>query len=87
VSNGLIASICFDSLRTGKRETHPLLFDLASFETPLCVLAQFKLHGAQNSASRGARGKGITSRMFAMPVTYMSRRSKPKPKPACGTVP
>ncbi len=41
----------------------------------------------QNSALRGARGKGMTSRMFFMPVTYISARSNPRPKPACGTVP
>ena len=32
-------------------------------------------------------GKGMASRMFSMPVTYMTRRSKPRPKPACGTLP
>ncbi len=29
----------------------------------------------------------MTSRMLSMPVTYCSSRSKPSPKPACGTVP
>ena len=28
------------------------------------------------------RGKGMTSRMFPMPVRYMTQRSKPRPKPA-----
>ena len=28
------------------------------------------------------RGKGSTSRMFEMPVRYMTQRSKPRPKPA-----
>ena len=41
----------------------------------------------QNSALPGVRAKGITSRMFATPVTNMSMRSKPRPKPAWGTVP
>jgi hypothetical protein len=41
----------------------------------------------QNSALPGVRAKGMTSRMFATPVTNMSMRSKPRPKPACGTVP
>ena len=41
----------------------------------------------QNSACRGARGNGITSRMFSIPVAYWIARSKPRPKPACGTVP
>ena len=41
----------------------------------------------QNSALPGVRAKGITSRMFATPVTNMSIRSKPRPKPAWGTVP
>jgi hypothetical protein len=41
----------------------------------------------QNSQCPGVRAKGITSRMFCMPVTNMSRRSKPMPKPACGTLP
>ena len=33
------------------------------------------------------RGNGSTSRMLGMPVRYMIRRSKPRPKPACSTVP
>ena len=32
-------------------------------------------------------GKSVTSRMFSMPVTYITKRSKPRPKPPCGTVP
>src|SRR3984893_10925998 len=40
-----------------------------------------------NSALPGVRAKGITSRMFETPVTNMSIRSKPRPNPACGTVP
>ena len=35
----------------------------------------------------GVLAKGMTSRMFAMPVTNMSMRSKPRPKPAWGTLP
>ena len=35
----------------------------------------------------GVRANGITSRMFETPVTNISMRSKPRPKPACGTVP
>jgi hypothetical protein len=41
----------------------------------------------QKSALPGVRAKGITSRMFETPVTNMSMRSKPRPKPECGTVP
>ena len=41
----------------------------------------------QNSAFFGVRGKGMTSRMFCMPVTKRIRRSKPNPKPACGQLP
>ena len=33
----------------------------------------------QNSACRGARGKGMTSRMFCMPVQNWMSRSKPSP--------
>ena len=33
------------------------------------------------------RGNRTTSRMFSMPVTYMTKRSKPSPKPPCGAVP
>ena len=33
------------------------------------------------------RGKSTTSRMFSMPVTYMTKRSKPSPNPPCGAVP
>ncbi len=43
--------------------------------------------GDQNSALPGARGKGITSRMLPIPVTNCTARSKPSPKPECGTVP
>ena len=32
-------------------------------------------------------GKGSTSRMFEMPVRYMTQRSKPRPKPAWRAVP
>ena len=42
---------------------------------------------AQNSAFRVVRGKGSTSRMLPTPVRYMIRRSKPMPKPECGTEP
>jgi len=35
----------------------------------------------------GVRANGITSRMFEMPVMNISMRSKPRPKPECGTVP
>lgn len=41
----------------------------------------------QQGALPGVRGKGITSRMFCMPVTNCTSRSKPRPKPACGTLP
>jgi hypothetical protein len=33
------------------------------------------------------RGKGMTSRMLAMPVMNSRMRSGPRPKPARGTVP
>ena len=36
----------------------------------------------QNSQFPGVRANGITSRIFAIPVTNMSIRSKPRPKPA-----
>ncbi len=42
---------------------------------------------AQNSAVPGVRGKGMTSRMFPTPVMNMRSRSKPRPNPACGTLP
>ena len=41
----------------------------------------------QNSAFFGVLGNGITSRMFCIPVTNSIRRSKPRPKPACGAAP
>jgi hypothetical protein len=41
----------------------------------------------QNSQWPGVRAKGMTSRMLPMPVTNISRRSKPRPNPAWGTVP
>ncbi len=41
----------------------------------------------QNSTEPGTRGKGITSRMLAMPVMNWTIRSKPRPKPAWGTEP
>ena len=44
-------------------------------------------HAAQNSAFPGTRGKGITSRTFAIPVMNWTTRSKPTPNPACGTDP
>jgi len=36
----------------------------------------------QKSALPGVRGKGITSRMLAMPVMNWTARSRPRPKPA-----
>jgi PAS domain S-box-containing protein len=51
------------------------------------VVADEAGRGAQNSAVPGVRAKGMTSRMLATPVTNISRRSKPSPKPACGTLP
>jgi len=36
----------------------------------------------QNSQLPGVRAKGITSRMFDIPVTNISILSKPRPKPA-----
>ena len=41
----------------------------------------------QQGALPGVRGKGITSRMFCMPVTNCTSRSKPRPKPAWGAEP
>lgn len=41
----------------------------------------------QNEAWPGYLGKGMTSRMFSMPVANMTSRSKPSPKPACWIVP
>ena len=41
----------------------------------------------QNSACPGARGNGIASRILLSPQMYTTSRSKPRPKPACGTVP
>ena len=38
---------------------------------------------SQNSAEPVVRGNGSTSRMLAMPVRYITSRSKPMPKPAC----
>jgi hypothetical protein len=38
----------------------------------------------QNSALPGVRAKGITPRMFEIPVMNISMR--PDPKPECGTV-
>lgn len=35
----------------------------------------------QNSALFGVRGKGITSRIFDMPVTKSNNRSNPRPNP------
>ena len=37
----------------------------------------------QNSALPTVRGWGSTSRMLLTPVRYITRRSKPRPKPAC----
>ena len=63
-----------------------LLIRLALAGHELSVRAKVRPDN-QNSALPGVRAKGITSRMFATPVTNMSMRSKPRPKPAWGTVP
>jgi hypothetical protein len=59
-------------------------FDDSPF--PIPAAGRTAAHG-QNSALPGARGYGIASRMLASPHTYTTRRSKPSPKPPCGTVP
>ena len=41
----------------------------------------------QKSALPGVRGNGMTSRMFFKPVRYIIIRSRPRPKPECGTEP
>ena len=41
----------------------------------------------QKSAFPVVRGKGSTTRMLDTPVKYIIRRSKPRPKPACGAEP
>ncbi len=46
-----------------------------------------RLVRSQNSQFPGVLANGMTSRIFAMPVTNMRRRSNPSPKPACGTLP
>jgi hypothetical protein len=51
-----------------------------------CRLARLR-RSRQNSALPGVRGNGMTSRMLAMPVMNWTQRSRPSPKPACGTVP
>ena len=50
-------------------------------------LTPYYIYRGQNSADLGVRGKGMTSRMFCMPVTKRMRRSKPRPKPAWGQEP
>lgn len=39
-------------------------------------------NGIYKSQFPTVRGNGRTSRMFAIPVRYMTQRSKPRPKPA-----
>jgi len=53
---------------------------------------RYAIDGATNGArirvvAQGGSSKGIASRTFESPVTYATVRSKPRPKPACGTVP
>jgi len=53
------------------------------------ALLRYQPHGGRphERAFPGVLENGITSRTFDRPVTYASVRSKPRPKPACGTVP
>ena len=46
-----------------------------------------RIDASRAKALPGVRAKGITSRMFEIPVINISMRSKPRPKPECGTVP
>src|SRR5271169_6536469 len=41
----------------------------------------------QYLAFPGVLGNGMASRTLERPVTYATVRSKPRPNPACGTVP
>lgn len=47
----------------------------------LAVLWRIRIVVHQYFSCELVRGKGSVSRMFAMPVMYMRRRSKPMPKP------
>jgi hypothetical protein len=55
------------------------LYRLFLFSTLLAY--SFPSRGYQNSALPGNLGKGITSRMFVIPVTNSISLSKPRPKP------
>ena len=57
------------------------------FGRRLVTVAGMPQFRPQKSALPGVRGKGMTSRMLAMPVMNWIVRSRPSPKPACGTVP
>ena len=49
------------------------------YSRPFCLF--------QNSALPTVRGWGSTSRILLTPVRYITRRSKPRPKPACLQLP
>ena len=64
--------------RARQATRHPRVTGLPNEAQPF--LAPPKI---QNSAFPTVLGWGSTSRMLAMPVRYITIRSKPRPKPAC----
>lgn len=79
----------FGALQLGmKKALKQKLQGLKEFSSDEAAYALEKLISInQKSALRGVRGNGIASRTLPTPVMYTIKRSKPKPKPECGTEP
>ena len=54
---------------------------------PYRFIDLYRFPTVQYLAFPGVRGNGMTSRTLESPVAYATVRSKPRPNPACGTVP
>ena len=66
---------------------HLAPFSQFSFHVFLHAVQGASMVGRCDQKPPQVRGKGSTSRMLGMPVRYITRRSKPRPKPACWAVP
>eukprot|EP00960_Hanusia_phi_P071704 767612-Hanusia_phi.AAC.3 len=66
---------------------HNLPLPLPFFHFPFLNLLPQSSSPSHSLCTPGQRGKGMTSRMFSMPVQKRMRRSKPRPKPECTQVP
>ncbi|GKD00283.1 probable phospholipid-transporting ATPase 4, partial [Tanacetum coccineum] len=76
---------CNQKFQKVAQEIVVILISSPQKNEPCVRVEESRLFLCQYLADLGARGKGIVSRIFSIPVTNCTSLSNPNPKPACGT--